>query len=81
MKVRLTIDLDIPDECGEWGDDFIYQYLFDVYVNYVTISHCRDAVQWCGKANESPTAERIYKQHQLWGKITSQPEWTMERLD
>lgn len=86
MKIRLTIDLDIPDECRDWSDAALRQGIFDDYVNYNTIAHATAAVDWCKKAKvgtpeERPTEKLIFEHHKLWTEITTQPKWTLERLD
>lgn len=86
MKVQLTIDLILPDDCQEMNDAEISQVLFDGYTNYVTVSHARDAVKWCargkiGSDNEDKVAKHIYKYHETWRNVADQAVWTFERKD
>jgi hypothetical protein len=86
MKVRLTIDLALPDELTDFSDGELSQFLFDVYTNFVVVQHLSEAVEWCARAkvgtdNEEPTAKRIFDYHRQAGKYTNPVTWRYERLD
>lgn len=90
MKVKLTIELELPEgtvvptteqQSLEFSD-----VLYDAYVHYVTSQHLMDAVKWCAKGkvgsdNEEPRAKRIYEYHDMWGKICSQAKWGWEIIE
>lgn len=85
MKVRLTIDLDLPE--AEYSEVTLelMQNVFDAYTNYVTCSHLQDALRWCvrgkvGSDSEDPAAKRIYEYHNLWADISANAKWDLEEL-
>ena len=86
MKVKLTIELELPDETPvvlEAYRESLGQLLFDEYINYVTCAHLQDSVEWCAKGkvgsdNEDPGAKRIYQHHDTWGEICSNAKWGYE---
>lgn len=84
MKVKLTVELDLPADCEEMDDAELAQLLFDDYINHATCSHLEDACHWCcearvGMPDEDPTKKLIYEHHQLWGEICSKAKWGFER--
>lgn len=89
MKVKLTIELELPDdvpELTEHGRDGLSQLLFDSYINYATCKHFQDSVTWCAKGkvgsdNEDPRAKLIYQYHDNWGHICSNVKWDFEEVN
>jgi hypothetical protein len=81
MKITLTIELDIPDECSEWSDGEIAQNVFDTYVAYVPKKHIQDVTQWIVEHAKTgnPTAKIIADHHELWYDITKNPKWSFTR--
>lgn len=83
MKIKLTIELDLPDEANDWSDAELRQVVFDSYINYATCQHMQDAVHWMARSakSEPDSAGRaIAEIHSNWGDICSQATWTMERI-
>jgi hypothetical protein len=88
MKVKLTIELELPDdvpELTEQGRNGLSQLLFDSYVNYVTCKHWEDARHWCAKGkvgsdNEDLSAKLIYQYHNTWGHICRDAKWDFEEV-
>lgn len=86
MKVKLTIELDLPDntplvEGHERAS--LGELLSDTYVNYATRSHLEDALKWCVKSSNNKDdvgAEMIFKHHDLWGDICAKAKWDFEVL-
>jgi hypothetical protein len=86
MKVKLTIELELPDETPgmlKAQQEDLGQLLFDVYINYATLRHFRDSLEWCargkvGSDNEDPRAKLIYQHHDTWGKICQNAKWDFE---
>ena len=83
MKVRLTIDLDLPDELTDYPDAELSQFLFDVYTNFVVVQHLSEALKWCAYQNPETdtTARRIFQYHREAGKYTKPVTWRYERLE
>ena len=79
-KVTITMTVDVPD-IEDWSDEELAQNLFDDMINYMTISHLHDAVEWMAlsKGVESSSEMMISKHHSLWGRIVKSGEWTFER--
>lgn len=73
MKVRLSIDLDLPDGLQAHPDG-IGQLLFDQYINFVPVQHYCEALKWLDE--KTPNADKIVEIHKEWGNIASQPHWT-----
>tara|TARA_Y100000310_G_C20622404_1_gene784087 strand:+ start:302 stop:565 length:264 start_codon:yes stop_codon:yes gene_type:complete len=83
MKVKLNIEIELPDEFSDYSHAEMQQLLFDEYVNTVACSHLRDAVEWCGEArvgtaDEDSNKKIIYEHHQAWGKICTQATFDFE---
>jgi hypothetical protein len=86
MKVKLNVELELPDYCKTWSDAEIQQLLFDEYVNHATCAHLEDATHWCCKArvgteDEDPTGRQIFEMHKNWGEICSNATWDWERVE
>jgi hypothetical protein len=86
MKIKLTIELDLPDECSSFSDGELSQLLFDEYVNYATCAHLEDATHWCcearvGTEDENLQKKIIYEHHKIWGNICDAVTWKYERVN
>jgi hypothetical protein len=84
MKLRLVIDLDVPEFDGQ-SDAEVSQNLFDSYTHYVTKKHLEDAMRWCAKGrigsdNEDATAKAIYNYHNTWADISMSANCKLEIL-
>lgn len=85
MKIKLTIELDVPEFDGQSHAE-ISQNLFDAYTHYVTCSHLEDACHWCAKGrvgsdNEDPTAKSIYEYHNTWADISAAARYHYEVIN
>lgn len=82
MKVKIIVELDVPDEkVKDFSKGEMAQLLFDAYVNYATCSHLQDSIEWCAKAganSEDVVAKHIFEYHKLWGDICSNAKATYE---
>lgn len=86
MKVKLNVELDLPDDCEGWSDAELQQLLFDEYINHATCAHLEDATHWCcearvGMPDEDATKKIIFEHHQLWGEICSNATWDWQRVE
>jgi hypothetical protein len=89
MKVKMTIELELPDETPEVLAEYresLGQLLFDEYVNYATCNHLKDALKWCAKGkvgsdDEDPRAKLIYQHHDTWGDICNNAKWDFEVVE
>ena len=85
MKVKVTVELDIPDTSGPWEMAQVIQDVFDNFVNHAKTSHLEEAIEWVteSKGDEFSPAYQIYKHHRAWADIFSKAESTMrvERID
>jgi hypothetical protein len=86
MKIKLTIELELPDDCNDWADAELQQLLFDEYVNHATCAHLEAATKWCAKAkvgseNEDPGGKQIFEMHKNWGEICGKAQWDFERMN
>lgn len=82
MKLRLVIDMELPDEISDYSDAELRQLVFDAYINYNTCSHLADSVEWLARSQQAPddiVASQIYKHHTTWGKISGNVKWSIER--
>lgn len=85
LRVRLVIDLDLPDECAQMTQPELRQLVFDDYIHYAAVSHMADATHWCARGNVGSDAERepeklIFLHHRLWGKLCAKATWSMTTL-
>jgi len=86
MKVRLTIDLDIPS-VEDYSDGELQQLVFDEYVNHATCAHFEDAAKWLAESNKKNSVfkkencELIFKMHKTWGDICSNAKFKLEKID
>lgn len=92
MRVKVTVELDLPDEKWEesvkrddeyvkgitWEMAFVIQAVFDNLLNFAIGKHRQMALQWMGKNKEMPHAELIVKQHNTWADILQKAEPTMK---
>ena len=80
MKVRLTIDLELPDELSGFSKPELDQLLFDAYINYITCAHYEDALNRIERGHINDTAESIVDYHKQWGRTSKPVNWSYERL-
>ena len=83
MKVRLTVELDLPDDFEKYTDRELLELIDGEYFNYITCSHTEDALKWCAKGkigteNEDPLDKRIFENHAMWSEICKRSKWTIE---
>lgn len=93
MKIKVSVELDIPDPKDEnvdlgaeyakgitWADAFILQLVFDEFVNYAVVSHLEDAADWAARSNgdKGSTEYQILTHHRLWADILQKAEKTMK---
>lgn len=74
MKIKLEIELEVPDVCEEMPNDELDQLLFDTYINYVTISHHRDALRFM-----SENVSDLANYHATWGDICSSANFVIKK--
>lgn len=87
-KITLTLTLDVP-KADQFSDAELSQCIFDTVVNYVTLAHLKDGMNWIvqeGKAAEiAPDCTESYAEgcrrlrghHNLWAEITGAAQHTM----
>jgi hypothetical protein len=83
MKLRLTIQLELPDECDSWSDPELQEAVWGSYVHYNTLSHLKDAMKWCAESHTNPncaTSKKIQDHHDLWADISQRATWSVERV-
>lgn len=73
-KVRLEIELDIPD-VEDFSDQDIGQAVFDAYTNYVVVQHLEDSMYWLARPTidgGSKAADKlIATHHKTWADIAA----------
>lgn len=79
MKIQLTIELDIPDEMKEYSLPELQQWVFDGYVNYVTVSHYKDALTWMAEP-ASVIQAKIALNHTNWGDWANNAKWSVKEV-
>ena len=93
LKVRVSFDLCLPVVVPENGEDldaiytgditwrkaYIIQQLFDAFINYATVKHHTDAIDYLSKIAEDNEQmfRQIYLYHKNWAKILGAAEKTM----
>jgi len=84
VKLKISTVIDIPENYLIPSERFgsAVQIVFDDITNYVTVGHLSDAVKWCAEAKDykQSTAYRIFKHHQVWGKLCAALEWDYEEI-
>jgi len=84
MKVKLTIELELPGNPDLLGDG-LEQVIFDAYLNYTTVKHLEDARKWSarqyqGTAEYQEGARRLYQYHDNWADICSRARYKVEEI-
>mgnify|MGYP006304101737 CR=1 FL=1 len=94
MKVRVSIDLELPDVEDNnvdlqseyvpgmtWEMAYATQEVFDYFVNYAICRHLRDATKWMAN-KESPNASLIAQHHDQWADIlrNAEPSMKVEKI-
>lgn len=79
MKIQLTIELDIPDELKEYTLPELQQWVFDGYVNYVTVSHYKDALTWLASPESITKAEHV-NTHKGWAEWAGKAQWSVKEI-
>lgn len=79
MKIRLTIELDLPDGYSKWPDAELRQLVFDSYVNYNTVAHMEDAIARFGKTDDA-VSRMAYNHHKEWSAISGSAVFAIEKI-
>lgn len=78
MKIKLEIELEMPDQYKDWPMNELHQLIFDSYVNYATCKHLDDVLQWMVDAKDSKTVDYIIDMHKEWGKICASAQFKVK---
>lgn len=86
MKVRLTLELDLPDDTPlvpGHEKASLGELLSDTVTNYLAVSHSLDALEWCARAklgmpDEDVGGRRIFEHHRQWADICKEAQWSFE---
>ena len=84
MKVKVEIELDIPDELigdNEWTASFAAQNVHDNLTGFATRQHFKEELDWVVRSQEDESSrtecERIAKDHDMWAHIINQASVTV----
>lgn len=89
MKVRITLDLDVPTDGYSVEDikaGMLEQNVWDDTLSYMRCRHAEDVVRWivleskAENAQEKLGAKMIAKHHETWADILSDCAWKFEVL-
>lgn len=80
MKIKLEIELEMPDQYKDWPMIELRQLIFDRYVNYATCKHLHDAVQWMADAKDGKTVGYIIDSHKEWANICDSAQFKVTVL-
>ena len=84
MKVRITLNLELPEECREFSDPELRQVLYESVVRLPHLEHLNCALELAsvvtGNDREDAILTAAREEHLKWAGITDVPEWSMERL-
>ena len=91
MKVRVSIDLDLPDVIDKnvnlqdeyvkditWEMAHVIQTVFDNFLNFAICNHLQAAFHWLGRNKNIPNAKLLAAQHNQWADILRAAESTMK---
>lgn len=90
MKVRVTLELDLPDHPNDepvdlqaeyvpgitWELAFVIQSLFDNFLNFAICQHLHMVTKWLGRKDAA--GKLIVKSHRQWADILRKAEKTMK---
>ena len=79
MKVKLSIELELPDSCKDFSHGELQQLIFDEYINHATCAHLEDAMKWLIKSQADLSdvgAKLIYEMHNNWADICKNATWS-----
>ncbi len=90
MKVKLTMEFDIPEDNYKDDEDseldvfdrhkieleFVRQFIFDGFVNHSRCAHLCDAMDWMD--SDSPNKHDHLHDHREWIKILDEAEKTLK---
>jgi hypothetical protein len=79
VKVKITLELEVPDYIGEWSDGEVAQNFFEEIIQPIT-SHHLHAQMVLLKYTPSHNVEEFLKHHQEWIKYMENCKYTIERL-
>lgn len=80
MKVKVTIELDIPVLSAK---ESLHEIVNGAFVTYAETAHSRDAMKWVIKANQNPddlAAKQLVSYHETWQEILSKAEVVVESI-
>lgn len=92
MKVRVSLELELPDVKDEnvpdlqaeyvpgisWEMAHVIQTVFDGFLNFAIVQHLQEAMQWMGRHKDLPHAAVIVKHHNDWADLLRRAEKTMK---
>lgn len=85
MKVKLHIELELPEECEHLLKDELTELLYEYYVDFVTKAHHKKAITWFKKAHRPTTQEAmesaslVHRVHKTWFQICKTAKLSIER--
>lgn len=86
MKVRLTMEIELPDEMmggdEEYTDEenlsYVHQLLFDNLTNFAVCKHIIERMEWlCRDASSPEVRDAIIQGHKQWQEILNKAQETM----
>lgn len=88
MKVRITIDIDLPDDPeADFPQGALEQNVWDATLQHMVSSHSEEALKWLSKSLDKDIsyigrlhAEKIVKYHKDWADLLIQSVWKFEKL-
>lgn len=86
MKVRLTIDLELPETYRSFTDPELRMTLYEEFMRTVHQAHLESAleIEMDSGNHEAGSVfsmlQEARKYHLEWAKITDVPDWNVERL-
>lgn len=85
MKVRLVIDLEIPDQ--ELSEEEIHGAVVENVVRYAEVGHLEDSIKWMANKAKEDQSDQYYEGckhiialHRTWADIMSTSTHTFEVL-
>lgn len=84
MKIKLIVNLDIPDKYSTASDQELRILLYEEFMRTVHQSHLETVMELAtvdqGGEYVSDMLKQTRQHHLEWAKITDMPDWTVERL-
>lgn len=78
MKVKVEVELEIPDDYANAHEYEIMDLVWSNFYHYSHCSHLNDVTKWMARIEQTDTTKAIIARHKNWAKILEKGEKSLK---